>query len=88
MTGLLWSPRVAALSVAVAERTLSGQSLPAGQNEFEHITLWTKAGAAAVEANDLPQLEGSGGAWRVTLESPVTLQGVVSLWERARDHVS
>jgi hypothetical protein len=79
-TGLIWSRKIAALAVTVANETSQGDTVPPSLNPFPHITIWVQKGASAVEANDLPDLVNSGDAQRVDFITPFPLQGAVSLW--------
>jgi hypothetical protein len=79
VTALLWSTRVAAFAVDIAERTEDGKNISKSQNPFSHITIWFR-GTSAFEANRLPYLVKSGEAQRVDFESPILLTGIISFW--------
>lgn len=81
--GLLWSDRVAALSVEIGEKTSTGVVVPSSTNEFTHITIWHIRKASAVEANKLPSQVDSGKAHKVAFESPFVLTGTFSYWDNA-----
>ena len=79
VTALLWSTRVAAFAVDIAEQTEDGKDLPKAQNRFSHITIWFR-GTTAFEANRLPDLVKSGEAQRIEFENPIPLSGTISFW--------
>jgi hypothetical protein len=79
VTALLWSTRVAAFAVNVAEQTEDGKKLSKSQNSFSHITIWFR-GTTAFEANQLPDLVESGEAQRIEFDNPIPLSGKISFW--------
>jgi hypothetical protein len=90
-TSILWSHRIAALEVDVAEKTIHGddastqwpvRSVPRPRNDFVHVTIWCSEDASAVEANALPLLVESKQAERVELLPAVEFHGVFHLWTR------
>jgi len=80
-TALLWSMDVMALEVSLARETEDGKELPPSRNSFPHITVWFQKGSSAVEANELPRLYATNSAQRVEFDTPMPLQGTISLWE-------
>jgi hypothetical protein len=92
-TSIVWSHRIAALEVDVAEKTSHGdendvstgwgvRSVPRPRNDFVHVTIWCSEDASAVEANALPLLVESKQAERVELLPAVEFRGVFHLWTR------
>lgn len=80
-TGLLWSQRVAALSVDIAAEAEDGTAVPASVNEFTHITIWRSTGKVkAVESNKLPTQVESGAANKADLKEPMMLNGTLTFW--------
>ncbi|GKY91199.1 hypothetical protein MPSEU_000092600 [Mayamaea pseudoterrestris] len=77
-SALLWSHRVAALSIKLPDHDHG--TLPACQNAFPHITVWLADGAKAQDSNELPILVENGLATRVDFKKVMVLEGVISLW--------
>jgi hypothetical protein len=84
VTGLLWSGRVAALSVAsamvVVSKDIRQPELPASANSFPHITVWVADEARAHESNQLPVLVDQGAAQAVVFPQSIFLEGVMTFW--------
>ena len=80
-TSLLWNDRIAALGVNVEKATECGTPVPVARNKFVHITLWFTKEASAVESNDLPKLVAAGDAGSFEFETPLPLDGTISLWQ-------
>lgn len=78
---VLWSTTVMALEVAVSSHTEEGNALPPTENKFVHITVWFQTGTKAFSANELPLLCEKGLAQRLDFNSPMPLNGIVSLWK-------
>mmetsp|Transcript_17798 Transcript_17798/g.50436 ORF Transcript_17798/g.50436 Transcript_17798/m.50436 type:complete len:291 (-) Transcript_17798:2172-3044(-) len=79
-TALLWNSEVAALEVVIGDTTVCGKSVPECQNEFAHVTVWTKKGVSAFEANKLARLAAQGKAERVAFRDSLKLVGRFSFW--------
>ena len=77
LTALLFSDKMAAFEARVGsiedERVIS-------KNEWPHVTLWTREGIAAKEANTLPQLVSEGKATLVELNPPIVISGKVQFF--------
>ncbi|XP_022964893.1 tRNA ligase 1 isoform X1 [Cucurbita moschata] len=77
LTALLFSDKMAAFEARVGsiedERVIS-------KNEWPHVTLWTREGIAAKEANTLPQLVSEGKATLVELNPPIIISGKVQFF--------
>lgn len=80
VVGLLWSDRIAALTVELPTKTRDGIGMPSSTNEFAHITLWND-GAKSAESNQLPSLVSQGDASEVIFRSPFQVDGTFSFWE-------
>lgn len=50
------------------------------KNEWPHVTLWTREGVAAKEANALPQLVSEGKATLVEINPPIIISGMVKFF--------
>lgn len=77
LTALLFSDKMAAFEAHLGsvedERVVS-------KNEWPHVTLWTREGVAAKEANTLPQLVSEGKATLVELNPPTIISGTVKFF--------
>mmetsp|Transcript_8810 Transcript_8810/g.22165 ORF Transcript_8810/g.22165 Transcript_8810/m.22165 type:complete len:1405 (+) Transcript_8810:822-5036(+) len=110
--GLLWNEANAALAVEVGKFTTSANSataaasaakddmktlpVPACENEFQHITIWCKAGSRSVLSNNLPRLVDVGEAQSVYFDDGTTAQpsrkllliGTISFWDHQNQVLS
>ncbi|KAL5996705.1 hypothetical protein ACLOJK_007624 [Asimina triloba] len=77
VTALLFSDKFAALE---AHPGSVDDEKVVSKNQWPHVTIWTAEGAAAKEANVLPQLVQEGNAVRVDIDPPVTTTGVVEFY--------
>jgi tRNA splicing ligase len=72
--GVLWSDRIAALHVQVADKSLSNVHIPHSLNDFVHITIWVHDDdVKPFEANDLPRLVDNRLAKEFKFNEPVPL---------------
>lgn len=72
MTALLYDNKMAAFESRLG--SVDGENV-ISKNEWPHITLWTDAGIAPKEANNLPQLFSEGKATRIEIDPPATICG-------------
>ncbi|XXG44458.1 hypothetical protein AAC387_Pa01g4255 [Persea americana] len=77
LTALLFSDKLAALETCLG--AIDGEEI-SSKNEWPHVTLWTGEGAAAKDANNLPQLLSEGKATRINFNPPVTIIGVLDFY--------
>ncbi|KAL0533877.1 hypothetical protein IC582_028148 [Cucumis melo] len=77
LTALLFSDKMAGFEARLGsienERVIS-------KNEWPHVTLWTREGVAAKEANALPQLVSEGKATLVEINPPIIISGIVKFF--------
>ena len=82
--GLLWNDHIVALAVEVPTHTTNEgeepKPVPAGQNEFTHITLWHDSTTKAYESNKLPGLVEKKQAQQLMFDTKFTLPGVFCFW--------
>jgi hypothetical protein len=79
--GILWSKKVAALAVDVAEISSDGKMVAKCENDFSHITIWFAEDAKSYMSNHLPEQVESGKAKRIDFPNPVPLRGTISFWD-------
>lgn len=76
ITALLFSEKLAALEAHPG--SVNGEKI-SSKNEWPHVTLWT-GGAAAKEANTLPQLFLEGNATRIEIDPPISMTGILQFY--------
>lgn len=77
LTALLFSEKSAALEACVG--SIDGEEI-SSKNQWPHVTIWTGEGAAAKDANMLPQLLSEGKATRINFNPPVRITGVLDFY--------
>ena len=82
VNGILYSDKVAALSVILPETTtgLSTYPLPSCENDFPHITVWCAHNVKAFESNCLPDNIKNSFAKKIVFDDEFVIDGVVSYW--------
>jgi len=81
VAALLYSERVAALEVSVADMDENNAEVPRPQNGFAHVTIWHSVEASPVESNDLPSQLESRKAHRIPFDEKIDFTGVISMWK-------
>lgn len=95
VTGILFSEKVAALSVQLpstcnnSRKNESGESssssvlLPKCRNDFPHITFWHRNDTSSVEGNQLPIDVKDGQATNILFGCGHLVSGTISFWDQS-----
>lgn len=84
ITGILFSNKVAALSVIVPRETEiePRMNLPPCQNKFSHITVWAGQNILEATANDLPDAVENQMAQRIVFDKHIHVEGCIQMRKR------
>lgn len=80
ITGMLWSQRIAALTVNIPAKTRNGNDVPKPQNSFQHITIWHKEEVSPSESNTLPELLAAGDSSQIQFSEKIIVSGTIRFW--------